>query len=501
MSSNENAAPPLSFGTKVAYGFGQSASSTKDIGYHYVIIPFYTLALGVPGSIVGIAILVAMMLDAVSDPIMGQISDTFRSKKWGRRHLFMLIGAPLTAFAMYMLFAPPEAIHPSSAGHNMWMFVWIVAFAALARLCLTILHVPYFALGAELSDDYNERTSITTIRNFMGYLAGNGQFIFVFFIILAGTAEYPNGLLNPGAYQSVGVLAAIMIMIGPIICYLGTRDRIPYLAEAPLEREAWYMVFVEFWRALKLKSFRNLAFGQLCVAILAGVATAFVPVVTVYFWGLPNELMALTAFSTFLGLFIASPLAPALARLIDKKWLAVVGAVGFSGFVALPILARLFGIFTEEMGSPVLFKLTETLDINVTFAVVFINNIFVQIFVMFGIISITSMMADVVDEGELVYGRRKEGVYFAVVTAAQKFTFGVGAAVVGISLQLIGFPAQTDVADVPPDVITRLGILAGPMIAILAIIPAYFYATYNITKSRHDEIREELDARSAPASN
>lgn len=116
-----------------------------------------------PASLVGLAKLLALMFDTLSDPLMGWISDMYRSETWGRRHFFMLIGGPLIGLFLYLLFNPP-------GGMGIWGLVsWMLGFAILVRTSITIFYIPYLSLGAELSDDYDERTAISSIRNFFGY--------------------------------------------------------------------------------------------------------------------------------------------------------------------------------------------------------------------------------------------------------------------------------------------------------------------------------------------
>ena len=98
----------VSFGTKVAYGFGSIAFGVKDQGFRYILLIFYNQVIGLDPRLVAIAIMCALAVDSLLDPIVGQVSDNWRSK-WGRRHPFMYAAA-LPAVQEH--FDLPIALHP-----------------------------------------------------------------------------------------------------------------------------------------------------------------------------------------------------------------------------------------------------------------------------------------------------------------------------------------------------------------------------------------------------
>jgi Na+/melibiose symporter-like transporter len=114
---------------------------------------YYNQVLGVSPSLCGTAFLIASIVDAVSDPLVGALSDRFRSR-WGRRHPFMLLSALPFAVSIYFLYQPMGGL--STTG----LFFWLTTFSVLMRLSYTFFNVPFLALGAELTDDYHERTSL-----------------------------------------------------------------------------------------------------------------------------------------------------------------------------------------------------------------------------------------------------------------------------------------------------------------------------------------------------
>ena len=147
----------LTLNTKFAYGFGQLAEGLKNSALGTFVLFYYNQVLGLPGTLAGLALAIALVFDAFTDPLAGSISDNWRGR-FGRRHPFMYASAAPLAIAFYLLFTPPE-------GMGEWgLFLWLTATVLLTRGAMTLYHVPHIALGAELSTDYQERSQIVSFR-------------------------------------------------------------------------------------------------------------------------------------------------------------------------------------------------------------------------------------------------------------------------------------------------------------------------------------------------
>ncbi|HMP62507.1 MAG TPA: MFS transporter, partial [Phenylobacterium sp.] len=146
------AAKRLSLPTKLFYGFGTVAFGVKDQGFSYLLLIFYNQVIGMPAHTVGLVIMIAMIFDAISDPLIGQMSDNWRSK-WGRRHPFMYAAAIPVAITYGLLWNPPEL---SETG----LFFYLLGVAVLIRTFITLYEIPSTALAAELTTDYDERTKV-----------------------------------------------------------------------------------------------------------------------------------------------------------------------------------------------------------------------------------------------------------------------------------------------------------------------------------------------------
>ena len=133
------------FSSKLAFGVGQFAEGLKNTAFAAFVLFYYNQVLGLPGTLAGAALFIALVVDAVTDPLAGSLSDNHKSRL-GRRHPFMYASAVPLGMAFVGLFAPPS-------GLGEWgLFAWLVAFAILTRVAMTLYHVPHLALGAEMTE-------------------------------------------------------------------------------------------------------------------------------------------------------------------------------------------------------------------------------------------------------------------------------------------------------------------------------------------------------------
>jgi Na+/melibiose symporter-like transporter len=157
-----------------------------------------------------------------------------------------------------------------------------------------------------------------------------------------------------------------------------------------------------------------------------------------------------------------------------------------AGAVSTPVVFRLLGLFPENH-DPTLFPLL----------VAFKGLSYCMSMVM--VISISSTIADVTDEHELITGRRQEGVFFAARAFFGKLTSGLGHLIAGIGIDLIAFPVNATPGTIEPETLFAFGVLAGPVTALPALISIFFYLRYNIDETRHKEIRAALEGQSESA--
>ena len=138
----------LSLQTRLAYGFGAVAYGVNNNGLDYFLLIFYSQVLGVDAPLVGLALLLALVFDSLSDPLVGYLSDNTHSR-WGRRHPWMYAAALPVAAAYFMLWAPPAEL----SGNE--LFPYLFGMTIVVRTLITLYEVPASALIAELTDEYD----------------------------------------------------------------------------------------------------------------------------------------------------------------------------------------------------------------------------------------------------------------------------------------------------------------------------------------------------------
>lgn len=473
--------PPLSAGTKISYGIGQLAEGLKNTAMATFVLFYYNQVLGLSGTLAGLSLGIALVFDALTDPVAGSVSDNFNSRL-GRRHPFIYASAVPLAVAFFLMFFPPVSVL------GQWgLFAWLTVTVVLTRAAMTLFHVPHIALGAELTDDYEERTTVVSYRYFFSTFGGLLVYVLglgVFF------AESRGGQVEPANYAPFALTIAAIMLVSMAWTGWGTRHRIPYLRTPdPAPRltlgRAMARVFRDLGRALQNRSFRWLFGGVLILFVMIGVDSALNLYMFNYFWELPASQTLGLFLALPLGALAGAPLTALLHRYINKHTTVLLGTGWFAVLELAPVLLRLTGWFPEN-GEPAVFWIL--LVIRFLMGVGAIQST----------VSFNSMMADIADQHELETNRRQEGIFFGAISFSAKGTSGLGNLVAGIGLDVIAWPRGADVrsaADVPADTIVHLGILYGPMVAAFAVVSLWCLSHYDLTRERHAEIQAELDAR------
>jgi hypothetical protein len=152
---------PLPLSAKLLYGVGEMPITVLMVISGLFMLFFYNSVMGLPSALVGIGLSFSLVLDALLDPFIGHISDR-TSHRFGRRHVFMLPGSLIVGPSFFLLFSPPRGL--GHAGLFVWLLVWSIALRAASA----VYRIPYLSLGAELSRDYDDRTSTMGLRTCSG---------------------------------------------------------------------------------------------------------------------------------------------------------------------------------------------------------------------------------------------------------------------------------------------------------------------------------------------
>jgi Na+/melibiose symporter-like transporter len=464
----------LDRGSKLFYGFGSVAFGVKDNGFSYMLLLFYNQVLGLPATQVGFALMIALVFDAMIDPLVGQFSDNLRTP-WGRRHPLMYAAALPLALAYLAIWNPPHWDHKG-------LFAYLVCMAVLIRGVISFYEVPSAALAAEFTTGYDERTVLLSYRYFFGWVGGLALYVIALKVILVPDALHPVGQLNPAGYARYGVVASIIMFAAILISALGTHRYIPTLrAPPPRRRLGPIQMLVEMRETLSSRSFLFLLASSICTSMAAGLATSLNVYFNTYYWGFSASQIGTLATGVFLSVIVSLPLAPFFSRRFGKRASAIVLTLLALVIGLAPIALRLLGLFPAN-GSPALFW------------ILMATSILGTAFSIMGSVMGSSMTADVVEEAELKTGRRAEGLFFAASSFVYKAISGFGILAAALVVDRIHLGQAVDPSKVPPETLRHLALVYIPALTVLYLTGLTLLFGYKITRSTHAETLRELAA-------
>ncbi|MCB1694222.1 MAG: MFS transporter [Pseudomonadales bacterium] len=466
---------PVSLRLKFFFAIGQAAESIKNFGFGTLLMLYYNQVLGLSGSYAGLAVAIAIAADAISDPAVGSWSDGIRSKL-GRRHPFMYAAALPLAVTYYFLFMPPEGLTEFE------LFLWFTTFAILVRTALTLFHVPYLSLGAEMTQDYHERTKIVVFRTAFGIIASFVVIAIAWNFFFIKTPDNPTPQLTREPYFEYALLSSIIMSSMMFVSTWGTKEVIPHLAGARQAARPFSMskVYSDLFQALQNPSFRALFVGTLLFFIYAGIQAALSMHLKTFYWELDTKAIEYWQYAAVAGGIFGLPLVPLFNRWFDKKWTVIIGVIGAAIAGTLPVMMKVFGLMPSDPDIlvPILVALALLGSVSGVQAGV----------------TVASMMGDIADEHELNHGTRQEGIYFGSYSFSAKCTSALGNLCAGFILDIISFPTNSKPGMVPEDVLTHFGWVYG-VVALILIFSTWVFWPYSLDKRRHAEIVEALSKR------
>ena len=457
-------------GQKIAFGFGMLANQMFPaiLGIFMVVL---VEDLGFSGWMWSLVFLFPRIFDAITDPIMGFISDNTKSK-WGRRRQYVLIGGILMGLAYIFMWQLSKA---DGVEYNFWyFFLWSLVF----YLGLTIFSVPYVAMGYEMSDDFHERTNIMAIAQFIGQWAW--VIAPLFWIIMYDESWFPSADV---AVKELAIWVAIPCAICAMVPAIfiksdSTLDEDYEPLNSANIGNSLMKIFESFVAAFKIKEFR-----KLCGATFL-IFNAF------------NTVAALTFFVIVYKLFNGDAGASGI-------WVSMFGCLGALGttFIVIPAVAWM----SKKLGKKKAFMLSQSISLvgYIMLYFLFIPGkpwmyIIALPFFSFGIGSLftimMSMTADVIDIDEINTGKRREGIFGAIYWWMVKVGYGIAGALSGVIITVVGFNSDLATTDQQAAVDGLHAFFCFfPMIG--TILAMLIMRNYSITEERAHEIRTELEKR------
>jgi len=457
-------------GTKLLYGLGSVAFGTKDAGFATFLLIFYNQVLGMSATLVSLAIMVALVADAVFDPIIGEISDNWRSRI-GRRHPFMYGAALPVALLYFLLWNPPHWQTPA-------LFVYLLVTAILVRVAIACYEIPSAALAPELSPDYDQRTSLMAFRWMFGALAAGITLAITFALFMVATPAQPTGILNRGGYFSYSIMAAVIMMISILISAAGTHSRIKYMKQAPVRHRPTIKELArEMIESLSHRSLLMVTLASLFGGMALGLGSALNTYFGTYFWRFTPQQLSVLGAGFLLAAVIAVPLAPIVSARFDKRRGYVVTAFASLFVNNITMTLKYFGLMPPDGSAALLLIFFSTITIGLALAICS------------GIL-VSSMIADVVEDSEIRTGRRSEGLFSASLSFVNKATSGLGILLAGALIEFVHFPvhaAPATIDVVAPHAVRNLVLIYMPLQITLWAIAILMVGGYRIDRATHED--------------
>jgi Na+/melibiose symporter-like transporter len=454
---------------KLGYGLGAIAYSVPNQIMASFFLFYVTAILHVEPMVAGIIVAISVLWDAITDPWLGHVSDQTQSERFGRRHLYLIIGGLGAALGTVLLWSiPPE----SSELYKITMLLILVLFT---KTMLTFYGAPYFAIGGTITKNYDERSSVQSYRatfHLIGIMIAIAGMTIIFF---KSTTEYPKGQLNPDAYPAVGyTVALITVVIALIAAAIIPKDRSqPKIEELEHNTKAWQMAF----DSLKNPNFRAIILMIFLLEIAFQVSISIGFHVNTYTYNLTGPEIGIVGVTVLVFSILSQPLWVHLSRRFEKKTALIMGMFfGIAGFAGLPLM------FVGLEWLPLNHTMTVPLMMGFSAISGIGNGAFMSL--------PFSMVADTVDQSEIKTARRQEGLYFGMYNFAYKAGISISVLIGGILLEMIGFDSTLT----EQSVTTSYNLAMVPMWMLIALSPAIYWVAskYQLDRTQHDEILATL---------
>ncbi len=459
----------LNLKTKLAYGAGDLGPAITANIMAFFLLVFFTNVAGIRPGVAGTILLIGKIWDAVNDPIVGVLSDRTQSR-WGRRLPWLLWGGVPFGIFYFLHWIIPQ-FSADRVGNGWGLFWYYVAISIVFNVFYTVVNLPYTALTAELTQDYNERTSLNSFR-FAFSIGGSIVSLLVAQGIFSRVADPRQ------QYLVLGAVCAVLSVLPLYWCVWGTRDRV-VAVEAQRREAKGSNESLPFLEQLRIV-FNNRPFVYvtgiyLCSWLGVQLTAAIIPYFVVNRMGLQDKdiptLIIAVQGTALVMLFFWSY----ISQRMGKK------AVYFMG-MSLWIIAQagLFFLQPGQVGLMYVLAVMAGFGVSTAYLIPW------------------SMMPDVIELDELKTGQRREGIFYGFMVLLQKFGLALGLFLVGIALEWSGFKATIPgqgIPEQPASALMAIRVAIGPLptlCLIVGLVLAYFYP---ITREVHAEILLKLKER------
>jgi GPH family glycoside/pentoside/hexuronide:cation symporter len=451
---------------KSAYALGMLVNNLQAAALPAMVV-ILNLGLGMDPVLVGVIGAVPRIFDAVSDPMMGYISDNTRTR-WGRRRPYIFAGAILAGVIFALMWQLPE-------GHSQSFYFWVFLAASICFfLAYTVYATPFVAFGYEMTPDYHERTRLHTFANTVGQIAWLG--VPWFYAVMASDL-FRNKVHGARSLAiGVGVTVAVLGIVPALFC----REKFGSLPKDQIKK-SFIKNITEFFKGIGI-TFVCRPFVKICAATFLVF----------------NGFQLGMSFSLYVIIYY-------LFNGDDSKAGILNGWFGMLTSVATLAVIPLTGWIATRIGKRRTFLITIPLSI-IGYGLKWIGYspehpywlLFAAPFVAFGVGSLFTLMAamisDVCDYDELRTSQRREGVFGAIYWWMVKIGMALAGLLTGILLKASGFDVAL-AGGQSARTLLLLRVFDVGIPAATTAIAILIMATYTITEARAHEIRIELERR------
>ncbi|NCU88697.1 MAG: MFS transporter [Proteobacteria bacterium] len=424
--------------------------------FTFFLLFFYSRVIGLDPLLASLAIGAALIVDSITDPLMGTISDRTNTKL-GRRHPYMIASfMPVSIF--YILLFTPKPDWDITQNQLFW---WMFVCASFTRIGMTLFEVPHRSFGAEITKDYIERTKLFSWREMFAWIAGICNAFLAYNIFFRSTPEYPYGQLNPEAYFPLALTGAIFMVLSLLYSSITTTNKIENLSKWT-EAVTLKQIIKELKIAISNKSFILFFLGSLTLSISWGLLNSLTLFINTDFWGLKGSQIGIFLYIYFGAAFLAFYITPKFVSLIGKRNFVLLCVLGVALSAPIAFISYNLGL-TPEKG-------TTTLVLFLCVPLIFISTLSIA-----GNMARDAMIGDIADEVDLQSGKRQEGVLYSAVSFVQKVNTAIGSLTGGLTLWVLNITAETPTYDQAYSLFFVQGVI-GPILLIIPILFFYFYS-------------------------
>ncbi len=438
---------------KVMYGSGDLGFSlTSTITAAYFLF-FLTAVVGIPMGVASIALLIGKNWDWINDPLFGYITDHTRTR-WGRRRPFLLFGTiPYVITFALMWWRPP--LHG-----NVALVIYYAVVYVFYEASATMVYMPYFALTPELTSDYDERTSLVSMRAFFSIFGSLLAFSIPEMIVNGFIPEHAGNVLLMGA------IFAFISALPMYVVFFVTKERPEFMEQKQ----------PGLWQSIKdTVQNKPFVFGTI-IYLFTWVTIDILQTILIFYitYVVVQEANATVIMATiFTVAILALPIWTSTSKRVNKRVAYIIGMAFFAAVLM------------------VLMSLTPTTPLYLILGLCVLAGIGVSA----AHVIPWAMIPDAIEVGELKSGRRHEGTYYSLITLAQKIASGIAIPGAGLVMEATGFISNS--AQQPASAIQGIRLLTGPIPGVMMFIGIVFAFVYPIGREGYTKIAQELEERRA----